>query len=184
LDESTNLADGYKSYASLKLYQEQQFKTLAHEEGLSLAVVRAYSLSGSEMCYPEKYALGSFIMSALKKEPIKISSSTPTYRGYCDAESIFLTAAKTLENQKNIEFDSFGPIVEMRELAQEVNKVLENKKPIVDDALPMRPGDRNNYYSTDTTMMHLMESLSIARLELRDQIKLTASGLLCSLDGR
>jgi len=170
--------ESYTSYARLKLLQEHQLEKVAREEEISLAIVRAYSLSGPEMLNPEKYAMGNFIISALKNESIRVTSQIKTYRSYCDAESLFLTAARILEKEKYVRFDSAGPIVEMYELAQCVNEVLKNQTAVITHSSEDHPEDRSEYYSKSNAMFELMDELCIDKLDLREQIKRTAEGLV------
>lgn len=170
--------ESYRSYAKLKLFQEQQFEKVAREEELSLAIVRAYSLSGPEMINPEKYALGSFIMSALRNESINVTAQTKTYRSYCDAGSLFLTAAKILEKRKYVRFDSVGPVVEIRDLARCVNEVLDNQTTRITHSVQNDAGNSNVYYSSNSLMFELMDEIGITKLGLKEQIRRTARGLM------
>ncbi len=158
---------------------------LKHEEEVRLSglvpslVLRIYALSGRFIRKAERFALGDFLVSALRKERICINSTTTVLRSYGNAGDITALAWKWLfEFSGDLKFKKPIAAVTMKtdllNLAQEVTKIfgLPPVKFSIDfEAIP------NSYIADSSLFLQLLDDYGLIPKTLEQQLLETAAGL-------
>ena len=95
-------------------------------------ILRIYGLTGRFINNPERFALGSFINQALKKQPIKIESKIPVIRGYGNAHDICKLALNWIfdENYQNYKepISTVNVEIDLLSLAQKISEIYDLPK--------------------------------------------------------
>ena len=81
-------------YGVLKWEEEQMLSSLLP----SCLVLRLYALSGQFIREPSRFALGDFLLKAMRKESIRLDSTNPVLRSYANAGDITAFAWRWLLN--------------------------------------------------------------------------------------
>lgn len=81
-------------YGVLKWEEEQLLLSLLPTS----LVLRLYALSGRFIREPGRFALGDFLLNALRNEPIRLASANPVLRSYANASDITTFAWRWLFN--------------------------------------------------------------------------------------
>ena len=110
----------YAVYGELKRLELETLRSAAHSVGAKFLDGRLFSATGSFMKEPVLFAIGNFIQQASTQKRIKVTSTQPTYRRYCDSVQFMKSAFHNLDNGADEKLESGGVIVEMGELAMEV----------------------------------------------------------------
>ncbi len=81
-------------YATLKQEEEKLFEW---ESAKRMSMVfRVYAASGRFMTRPEKFALGDFLLQAIRGEPVRVRSPHPVIRSYVNFEQMMRLAWRLL----------------------------------------------------------------------------------------
>ena len=164
-------------YATLKQEEEQ---LLERESATRMAMVfRVYAASGRFMTRPEKFALGDFILQALRGQPVQVKAQHPVMRSYVSVEQLMQLSWMLLLRQDKIsgrgyqQVDACGPAVEMEELAaavaDELGASLGPRRISAD--LP------DCYVGDAAPLSSLLERHGLQVVGLRQQIRTTVEGL-------
>ena len=167
-------------YGALKLAEERVAGELATGDRASV-VLRAYSVSGPLVRRPRDYAFSDFILQASEGR-VAIAADQLVFRRYVSAsDALVVTSRSALSGWSGI-VDTGGELVEMGELAQRVvsivNPVAVIERPDVDT------NRMQTYASDDVSWTQACERLGYVPMDLDEQIRVTARGLLDDPDSR
>jgi nucleoside-diphosphate-sugar epimerase len=158
-------------YGYLKRQVEDLLSDRSAELGVSTAVARAWSVSGSLVQKPASYALTDMIAQA-KTGHISISATRPVYRRYSSVEDLLSVALAAATNPGSVLIDSGGELVEMSELAQRVIAVINPaatvSRPALVDEQP------NEYYAADEPWQAWCAKVGLIPSNLDEQIRVAA----------
>lgn len=160
-------------YGVLKHQDEVAFANLPN---ISLTI-RIYALSGKYMHHPQRFALGSFLLSALKNNPIHIHSRAPVFRSYASASDIARYALKLCcsdNDQDSKVISAVSHTVSLLELANTITRMycLPPPRCDVDDTLPP-----DSYIADTKPFLNQMQLLGLQATALEDQLEDTAKSL-------
>ena len=163
-----------KPYGSLKLVEERVAGELASPDRASV-VLRAYSVSGPFVRRPRDYAFSDFILQASEGR-VAIAADELVFRRYVSAsDALVVTSRSALSGWSGI-VDTGGELVEMGELAQRVVSIVNPaaviERPDVDQ------GRSQTYASDNASWVQACERLGYVPMDLDEQIRVTARGLL------
>ena len=157
-------------YGFMKLREERLLSDLSLTQ-----VFRIYALTGRFIRDPEKFAIGDFLLSALKSTPIHIKASGPVIRGYVAASDVAQVALYWLMSQE----DSCLPIsavthtVTLATLASSITTMF-NLPPVTLRNFADLP---STYSHSPSSFLDMMQSFGLRPMTLGDQILETARGL-------
>jgi len=169
--------ESYWVYKELKTLEENVFFENFSKQSTNVAACRLFSVSGSEMQDPKKYALGDFLLCAMAKRRITLNSQKQIYRKYVDIEDICESLIKETNINKSMTLIESGGIkLTLLELARNVSQMFE-----LGEEFLVKVDESNlesdHYYSTSLGMEDLFVKHSIHALNLEEQIRKTAAGL-------
>jgi nucleoside-diphosphate-sugar epimerase len=145
-------------YGFLKRIEENLLKDACESSGARIAIGRLWAAGGMQMPVNKKYALSSFIESALKNKIIEVTSKHKVYRTYCDARQFMELLVCEADSKKFSCFDSGGEEIELFDLARLIAKKTGSKvSPRLIDS-----NEKPDLYSPGTNDFHeLLRSHSI-----------------------
>jgi nucleoside-diphosphate-sugar epimerase len=171
-----NRPDSFWTYRDLKRVEEDRYLELFSRHGVIYSSCRLFSISGSEMKDPLKYALGNLISQAVLEKKIVVESPILVYRKYVDAEQLCRILFLLTTSGRNTFFESSGEKIEVGSLA---NLVAEHFS-ISSDKVSV-PEKRENisdeYFSVDPSMEEFFAKYGLDRFDIKTQIGNTAAGL-------
>ncbi len=171
--------DAFWIYRDLKKLEESILSEVLSKKGVTHISCRLFSVSGSEMMDPLKYALGDMIVQAVEKKSITIHASNPIFRKYVDAESLCRLLVILSEGGQNRRFDSTGVLIEVGDLA----RVIANTFGLMSENVicpEINGSNSDNYYSTDESMENFFLDYRIKLSSIENQILDTYLGLVAS----
>jgi len=160
-------------YGFMKLQEERILSDLSLTQ-----VFRIYALTGRFIRDPERFAIGDFLLSALKGAPILIKASGPVIRGYVAASDVAQVALCWLMSQE----DSCLPVsavthtVTLASLASSIALMFDLPPVALRDFID----SPNSYSNSPSSFLDMMQSFGLRPMALGDQILETARGL-CSV---
>jgi nucleoside-diphosphate-sugar epimerase len=177
--DNLDTAPSYSLYRSLKIEQELRLTDACSQSSSQIVVCRLYSISGSEMIRPSKYALGEFILKALTGQTITINGGASVHRKYCDVEALMqLLFAMKLDGPQTV-ISSSGELTNMRNLAETIVKTLKSTSQIrIEDC--SSNSSMSNYYWPGNQMEQVAMREGVGLLNLSRQIEKTAAGIMRS----
>ena len=157
-------------YGYLKLSEEMQLASLADTQ-----VFRIYALTGRFIRDPQAFAIGDFLLHALKKQPIVINSTFPVIRSYVSASDIAKCALSWLFNSDapQAPIGASSCITTLVTLADLVTKIFCLPPPLCN---PFSHAP-NSYSCSPILFTQLLSRYGIKPLPLADQVLDTANGL-------
>lgn len=162
-------------YGVLKQSEERMLQQAAESIGSSFVINRLFGLTGKNIQNIKPYALAEFINCALKNHPIQIRADRLVYRRYVYDRDLCKLMIKLAQSSESHIFDSGGEIVELRDLAMRVVKVLNSKSEIYSSKITSEP---DTYYSPNNIYEKLFSShVNSLPTPLDQQIQNTAEGL-------
>lgn len=171
-------------YGALKREDEDRFAAWAEaDKGRRAVVTRIYSLTGPFMNKHDTYALASFIIDALAGRPISVRAPMRVMRGYVAIRELVSLVLLQLLGSGGVpvcRYDSGGAVLELREVAAEVARVLGGtvmRAPITESV-------DNNYTGATETYASLLATAGIAPVPLGQQILDTAVTIAAELPFR
>jgi UDP-glucuronate decarboxylase len=171
-DPSAN--EDLRIYGALKREDEDRFVAWAEADTERRAVVtRIYNLTGPFINKHETYALASFIIDALSGRPISVRAPMQVVRSYVAIRELVSLVLCQLLGSGGVpvcRYDSGGEVLELREVAAEVARVLGGT--VV--RAPITESVDNNYTGDAETYASLLEAAGIAPVPLDQQILDTA----------
>jgi nucleoside-diphosphate-sugar epimerase len=167
---TTPVADN--PYGYLKREAELALLHRAEELGKKAVVARAFSLSGSLVSRPERYALSNLILQA-RAGHIDIQSNRPIWRRYSGLDDFF---AVTLASAGVLPVvDSGGELLEFSQLAKRILVELGLEADIARPALDGVGTD--DYYSTDILWQQALSTTGYTAATLGEQVRQLDAGL-------
>jgi hypothetical protein len=167
---SEHLADD--PYGVLKLEEETRLAGVA-----STLVLRIYALSGRFIRDPHRFALGDFLLSALRGEPIRLCSPIPVLRSYGHAANITALAWHWLmggEAPSGLPLAAVGLSIDLLTLAKAISSLYG--LPPVESALDHR-APPNSYLADPEPFLAALSHHGITPTSLEEQLRDTAAGL-------
>jgi nucleoside-diphosphate-sugar epimerase len=158
------------TYGRLKLMQELIISNTAAEENINLIIGRLFNLSGRNINKFQTFAIAQMINSAMNQGFIKVLADHQVFRRYSDINQLIRLTLKLLNSKTNVVFDSGGPLIELRELASEIKKIVNPSSKLdynkIDEQIPA-----DEYYSRSNKYEDLLnEHLREAPIKMSDQI--------------
>lgn len=186
-------AAGSPTSAEPSQLERDPYGVLKREEERILAgtapclVMRIYALSGRFIRNPHRFALGDFLLTALRGEPIHIQASAPVLRSYGHAGDITALAWRWLLAEPGSAEPGSGcePLaavslgLDLLSLAQRITELYQ--LPPVQAAIdPHAPP--NSYLADPSPFLAALAAHGLAPTDLDQQLRDTAAGLkrLCS----
>ena len=161
-------------YGFLKRVDELVFEEECKRRGITSVVARLWGATGLDMMDAEKYAIGNFVVSALKNQKIDISSGHKVVRRYVDSREFMQVCIELAKSGISANLDSGGPEVEIGQLAQEINRQLGGRLVI------SRPLDSNRdddmYFPKSAEFEEFARILGINLASIEEQISNTIDG--------
>lgn len=140
-------------------------------------IARIFSLSGPHINKFETYALASFILDALRGQPVVVRASTPVVRSYVairELMSLVFSALLAEDGNHVLRFDSGGEPLELGEVARLVADTLG---PVSVDRKPIQNGRPNHYFGDGERYRALLLEHGIDHVDLSTQVIETAGYL-------
>ncbi len=182
--DDPSASEDLRIYGALKREDEDRFVAWADADtGRRAVVTRIYNLTGPFINKHEAYALASFIIDALAGRPIFVRAPMQVVRSYVairELVSLVLCQLLGSDGAPVCRYDSGGEVLELREVAAEVARVLGGtvvRAPITESVHNIYTGDAETYAS-------LLEAAGIASVPLGQQILDTAITIAPDLDLR
>lgn len=168
------VTDPKSPYGGLKVLEEQTAASLPSPHR-SVVTLRAYSVSGPEVRRPQAYAFSDFILQAHAGR-VLIQAPHRVYRRYVSVhDALAVSLGSALLGWSGV-IDTGGELIEMGDLAKRsvelVNPRAEIIRPRFDATV------EQTYASDDVAWMTACARLGYVPLDLDDQIRVTAKGLL------
>jgi nucleoside-diphosphate-sugar epimerase len=165
-------------YATLK--QEEE-KLLQQESDTRMSMVfRVYAASGRFMTRPEKFALGDFLLQAIRGEPVRVRSPHPVIRSYVNVEQMMRLAWRLLsESQPQYGYscvDACTHTVTLTALASMVAGAFAADCSLPDEATKLL-SVIDRYAGDQDFYIGLSSGFGISVVDLEQQIRDTALGL-------
>lgn len=110
-------------YGTLKRLDELALRAATHDAGGVCVVPRIFSLGGRHMTKSRLYALGDMIAMAAAGGPIDVRAQGPVLRSYCGADEVVALALWVAFSGRSSVFDTYGPSIELGDLALMVAEV-------------------------------------------------------------
>ena len=169
--------DSFWIYGNLKKLEENILSEALSKKDVTHISCRLFSVTGSEMIDPLKYAVGDMIIQAHEKKSISIHASSPIFRKYVDLQSLCSLLVLLSEGGQNLRLDSTGILIEVSDLA----RLIANTFGLMsEDVIYPKTdgGNGDNYYSTDESMENFFLDYKIESSSIEDQILNTYRGLI------
>jgi len=163
-------------YAVLKEYEEDLIRLHAARESKAAVVCRVWSVSGPHMTKAGDFALGSFILQALRGGPVRVEAGHPVWRTYVDAGQMLGAGLCLALEGTSLTYDSGGVTVEVEGLARLVAHLVgPSGCPVVRAEPDGRPDDL--YVSPLDGFQRLAARLGLSPLSLEAQVLRTSAGI-------
>jgi nucleoside-diphosphate-sugar epimerase len=165
----------------MKYQDETAFTEACAAVGTGLVIPRVFNLSGPYINKFDSYALASFVLQGLRRQPVIIKAHHPVIRSYYFIGDLIELCLQLLFRQSRLATECFdvagAEIIELGELAKRVVKVLAGQRAKVPiQRLPMQDGAvEDRYLGSRDKILQLETRLSIAPMPLDIQIKVTAA---------
>ena len=161
-------------YGVLKWEEEQLLLSLLPTS----LVLRLYALSGRFIREPGRFALGDFLLKALRKQPIRLASPNPVLRSYANASDITTFAWRWLFNN-NVDHSSnilaaTSCTTNLFDLASLITRLYDLppvQSTIDQAAVP------NSYIAESEPFLTVMKKQNLLPMTMEQQVIDTAKGL-------
>lgn len=155
-------------YGYLKRQAELAVQQRGAELGVTTVIARPFSVSGSLVSRPERYAFSNLILQARTGRAV-IQSARPVWRRYVGADDFFAVALLG-SRRGSFVLESGGELLEFGELALRIAAELElpievERPPLLGDA------GQDDYYSTDELWARACADLGFTPASLGDQAR-------------
>lgn len=154
-------------YAFLKRSMEFTLKGISEEVGTSLVLLRPWSVSGTLVPRPNRYAFSNIIQQAIAGS-IAINASHEVWRRFVCIDDL-LAVGLAIESENTFELNSGGELLEIGELAKRVIQTLNVEARITRAA--EGPDKNDAYFSQDSSWDDSCNALKYVPLTLEEQIK-------------
>lgn len=157
-------------YGYLKRSTELAALRLGEEINKKVYVVRPYSVTGSLVTRPERYAFSNLILQANNGE-INIEANHKVRRKFVGIDDLLAVSVASSKKSSGY-LDSGGELVELSELANRISTVLNLNPKIVDRKIVENQDD--NYFSQDNSWNKTCTTLNFEPATLDEQILRTS----------
>jgi len=154
-------------YGFLKRQTELAALQLGTETGTTVVVARPWSLSGSLVTRPDRYAFSNLIVQA-RAGGVKIQAPHEVLRRYVGVDDFFAVVLALGERGGNAVLNSAGELVEFSALAERILGVLDLEVAIERPEPSTAAAD--DYYSRDSSWDDACASLGFEPATLEQQI--------------
>ena len=155
-------------YGALKQQDENTFTRLGLQRGIPTVIARIWSVSGSHCPKPHLFALYDLIRQADSANPVvRIRASHEVRRKYVDAGEFLEVALSGAGLGRSGIIDSAGALVELSELADQIQMVTGIRKPIERPHICSSP---DNYFTESREMDNWAIDTSVTFSPLAIQI--------------
>jgi nucleoside-diphosphate-sugar epimerase len=161
-------------YGFLKRIDELIFEDHCKRRGINSVITRLWGATGVDMQDASKYAIGDFVISALTKNEITITSGHKVVRRYVDSREFMDVCVRLAKSGKSENFDSGGPEVEIGELASEIARQLNGEINISRSISAVQTDDL--YFPAGNEFENHAISLGIELSDISAQISNTIAG--------
>jgi len=179
--DDPSASEDLRIYGGLKREDEDRFVAWAEADtGRRAVVTRIYNLTGPFINKHDTYALASFIIDALAGRPISVRAPMRVARSYVAISELVSLVLFQLLGSGGVpvyRYDSGGEVLELREVAAEVARVLGGT--VV--RAPITESMDNNYTGDTETYASLLEAAGLAPVPLGQQILNTAITIVSEL---
>lgn len=165
-------------YGYLKRQAELALAGLDAAVDAHLVVARPYSLSGTLVSRPRRYAFSDLVLQA-REGAIRIKAGHEVWRRYVGVDDFFAVCL-TVGAERSGTVGSAGELVEFGALAERVNDVLGTHATVTRAERTGGPAD--DYYARDSTWDDACESLRFRPAGLDEQVR-TVDAYLASTVG-
>ena len=160
-----------KVYGELKLEAEFQLEQICSEIESQLLINRIWSLTGTQMLEPHKYAIGDFVSQALNNKQIVIKSSDQILRSYIDAADLLDTCFNYLLDGNSGLLNSGGYLISLLELANSISKELNTVEVLTPNLIPKQSDE--DYFSPDFDLNDVAIKYGMQLQSIEEQVKNT-----------
>lgn len=165
-----------ESYALGKQAIEAKLAKISSDNEVSVAIARAWSVSGGHVQNPRGYALSGMILDGLESGSISVSADYLVYRRYSAVEELLALALASSETPGFTEIDSGGFLVEIEELAYLISALLPGSK-VVGGRRDQRLDVVDSYFSDANAWAVEIERTGLEPLSLENQVENVARAL-------
>lgn len=158
------------TYGELKYLQELKISKVTGDQNLNLLIGRIFNISGGNINKFETFAIAQMIKSAIDHEYIKVFADHQVFRRYSDVMQLTRLILQLLKSDFNGVFDSGGALIEMRELATGIKKVIDPLVRLEFTAINTKSTSDNYYSRSNQYEILLKQYLSEEPIEIKDQI--------------
>lgn len=162
------------TYGRLKLQDEHHFAMAGEIWKVPTVIARAWSISGEFCPKPNHFALYDLIYQTLNAPQVCVRAPHATWRRYVDAGEYLEVCLGLAALGHSQIVDSDGPLVEIGELAHQIQETLGVQRPIV---RPPRSGMDDRYFSDSKQMTHWAQRLTVSISDLQTQIHRSAAAV-------
>ena len=157
-------------YASGKRNIESRLKEIALEREISVSVARAWSVTGGHVQNPREYAFSAIILDGMEEGRIAVHADHLVYRRYLAVEDLLALAIAQSHLIGFTSFDSGGPLIELRALAQLVSAAIPGAQ-VVGKGKGLQVLEHDSYFADETIPKSQLVSSELDTLGLEAQIK-------------
>lgn len=160
-----------KVYGELKREAEFQLEQICSQINSQLLINRIWSITGTQMLEPHKYAIGDFVTQALNNKKIVINSSDQILRSYIDAADLLDTCFNYLLDGNSGLLNSGGYLVSLLELASYVSKEFNTNEVLTPNLIPKQTDE--DYFSPDLDLNNIASTYGMQLQNIEKQVKNT-----------
>lgn len=160
-------------YGYLKRQAELAVLALGASLGKRIVVARPWSLSGTLVSRPDRYAFSNFIQQA-RTGVITIQSDRPVSRRYVGVDDFFAVALASA-GATALELDSGGELFEFGDLADRV--IAELDLPARVERPELTGTGEDDYYSSDASWSAACAAIGFEPAAIGEQIRFVAAAL-------
>lgn len=161
-------------YGFLKRIDELIFEDQCKRRGINSVITRLWGATGVDMQDAGKYAIGNFVISALNKNAIQITSGHRVVRRYVDSREFMDVCVRMAQSGISDNFDSGGPEVEIGELASEIARQIDTGVSISRPTSTDQPDDL--YFPSGTVFEEYAASVGLELSSISMQVSNTIAG--------
>lgn len=169
-EQYSSIAMARDLYGYLKLSEEIQLSNMTETQ-----VFRIYALTGRFMRNPQDFAIGDFLLQALKGQPLVLNSAFPVIRSYVSASDIAKCAMRWLvsSDKSQLPIGASSYVITLATLAELITKYYCLSSPISKPL--MHPP--NSYSCSPIFFDRFLAHYGIKPLPFIDQVVETANWL-------
>lgn len=163
-------------YGLIKKQAEVELSLVAENNNSHLLNLRVYSVSGNHIKMGNIFFLQSLVSALIKNEDFTVTSSSPVWRSYIDAEEMFkLVIFHSLNNRSGI-LNSGGFDVELRSLSKLAKNILNSTSNLILPSIS-KNSNANYYVSPYPKLNQSYNNLLINSSSIEEQLVKTANFL-------